>query len=180
MTYPDFSNQRSHPSTESFNRLLAEYRSRVYEHYFSETNSLKKVAGELVKPIILVIEDNRDQWFLTRWALLQRFPKAQVQWLIKDHEVIPYLDTCRRREEGLPHMILVDLYLPGVQQGLNVLKALKSHPMYNPLPAVTLSWSNSVEDIAQAFDYLADGYLVKPTKYQDWKDGLDFLDRYWS
>ena len=131
-------------------------------------------------PNILVIDDNTDQWFLTRWALLQRFPKAQIHWLKEDHEVIPYLDTCRQREEELPQMILVDLYLPSARQGLHVLQTLKSHSVYKLLPAVTVSWSNHVEDIAQSFDYLADGYLVKPARYQDWLDGIGLLDRYWK
>ena len=129
-------------------------------------------------PTILVIEDNVDQWFLTRWALLQRYAKTQVHWLSAADEVIPYLDACRQKEIDLPQLILVDLYLPSVQQGLTVLRLLKSHPLYQSIPAITLSWSNEMEDITQVLTHSANGYLVKPTCYQDWLAGLGILDNY--
>ena len=165
-------------STASFTRLMADYKSVVYEKYVLKTNSLADTIDTPSVSSILVVEDNIDQWFLTRWALLQRFPQFQIQWLANDSDVVPYLDACLQQKESLPHVILVDLYLPSVQQGLNVLQVLKSHPVYRPIPIITLSWYNSVEDMVQAFNHLADGYMTKPTIYQDWLNALNLLDKY--
>lgn len=185
MGLPQPSNQDDDPSLKPFLRLLAEYRARVYETHFlaqkPQSNLMHALANDPTPaptPTILVIEDNVDQWFLTRWALLQRYAKAQTHWLSSANEVIPYLDTCRQTERDLPQMILVDLYLPSVQQGLAVLQSLKAHPLYQSIPAITLSWSNGADDITQAFTHSADGYLVKPTGYQDWLVSLSLLDRY--
>ncbi len=180
MRYQRSANQYNRTSTGSFTRLLADYRARVYETYSLAISSPAAFFKKSANPLILVIEDNTDQWFLTRLALSQRFPKAQIQWLTDGKEVIPYLDACRQREDDLPQMILVDLYLPSAQQGLYVLKAIKSHPLYKSLPTFTLSQSNHVEDITQAFDNLADGYLVKQTGYNDWLEELRLLDRFWK
>lgn len=171
------------PSLKPFLRVLAEYRARVYETHFlaskTRSNFMHSPAStSTLAPTILVIEDNADQWFLTRWALLQRYKKTQIHWLSAANEVIPYLDACRQKEMDLPQVILVDLYLPSVQQGLAVLQLLKSHPLYQPIPAIILSRSNEMEDITQVFDHSANGYLVKPTGYQDWLSGLGILDRY--
>ncbi len=83
-------------------------------------------------------------------------------------------------EMDLPKMILVDLYLPSAEQGLGVLHAIKSHPHYKPVTTLILSWSNRFEDITQVFNYSADGYLVKPTNYQDWIAELSLLDNYYQ
>lgn len=171
---------------KSFTRLLAQYRARVYESYFLKSDNATNLMNGLTtssvsdyKPTVLVIEDNADQWFLTRWALLQRFAKIQIHWLSEADAVLPYLDSCQQLEMDLPKMILVDLYLPSAEQGLGVLHAIKSHPRYKPLPTLILSWSNRFEDITQVFNYSADGYVVKPTNYQDWIAELSLLDTYW-
>jgi CheY-like chemotaxis protein len=187
MTSTNPSLQRDQRSKQTFTRLLAHYRARVYETYFSAgdtpTDPMNRFVptpgGESI-PTILVVEDNPDQWFLTRWALQQRFQKAHLHWLTESGAVLPYLDACHQTEMDLPRIVLVDLYLPSAQQGLRVLEAIKSHPVYKPLPTFTLSWSNKVEDITKVFTHSADGYLVKPTNYSDWSAELSVLDTYFS
>lgn len=159
----------------SFNRSLADYRSRVYETYFPVANSSVATSD---KATILVIEDNADHWFLIRWALLQRFPQSCIQWLKTNSDVLPYLDGCHQRQESLPRLILVDLYLPSAQQGLHVFQTLKAHPVYQVLPTFALSSSTSVQDRTNVFAHSADGYLVKPTSYQNWLSEISLLDPY--
>ncbi|GAB3792490.1 hypothetical protein GCM10028819_02790 [Spirosoma humi] len=181
-------NQSSQPGEQpliTFARCLAQYRARVYEACKIEENNrfgkMKSyVDGQLSenKPIILVIEDNEDQLFLTRWALLQRFSNAEIVWLSEATRVMPYLESCLQQEQELPQLILVDLYLPDAREGLNVLQRVKSHPVCCRVPAVMLSWSSDAEDIANAFNCSADAYLVKPGNYRDWLSELSLLDVY--
>lgn len=187
MAYPNHFNQTNQESIKLVDRLLAQYRARVYETYVlarGNPMALEALSTPVPEsectPSILVIEDNTDQWFLTRWALLQRFAKAKIQWLTKADEVVPYLDSCRQKQMDLPRIILVDLYLPSAQQGLNVFRTLKSHPIYKPVPTLALSSSINSEDITQVFNHSADGYLVKPTDRQGWLAGLSVLDQYWK
>lgn len=187
MTSPNHVNQPNQEPMALFTRLLADYRARVYEtHALAKERPMDlgdssiTIPDNAYTPTILVIEDNTDQWFLTRLALLQRFAKARIHRLTREDEVVPYLDSCRQKRMALPRMILVDLYLPSAQQGLNVFQTLKSHPIYKPVPTLALSSSTSAEDITQVFNHSADGYLIKPTRHQDWATGLSVLDKYWN
>lgn len=169
----------------TFTRYLAQYRARVYETCCMEENNRFREGKPYMhdqlsenKPIILVIEDNEDQLFLTRWALLQRFSDAEIVWLSEDTRVMPYLESCLQRKQDLPRVILVDLYLPSARQGLAVLQQVKSHPIFQRITAVMLSWSGEAEDIANAFNHSADAYLVKPGNYRDWLSELTLLDGY--
>lgn len=181
------SSQHSDQPLQTFTRCLAQYRARVYETYTMEENNrfgkMKPHAyGQVAesKPTILVIEDNVDQWFLIRWALLQRFSDAEIVWLSEANRVMPYLESCLQREQDLPRVMLVDLYLPKAEEGVNVLQRVKAHPICQRIPAVMLSWSNDAEDIANAFNHSADAYLVKPGNYRDWLSNLSSLDVYWN
>lgn len=178
-------NQTSRLQRSDFERLLAQYRSRVYEaNYLTLTNpsgnrDLNRQA-QLTKPTILVIEDNADEWLLTRYRLLEQFPQIDCVWLDKAAEVVPYLDNCIQTQTDLPRLLLLDFYLPSVQSGMQVLRDLKAHSLYQSLPTVVLSRSADPLDIAAAFDYAANAYLVKPTEPEQWQTVLAQLAPYWQ
>ncbi|MVM35525.1 response regulator [Spirosoma sp. HMF4905] len=169
------------PNLLAFEYLLAQYRRRVYEQYFLQQNDreteLLPQSGAR-KLTILSIEDKADEWFITRWALLQQFPGAELVWLADPAQVIPHLEACRQREEDLPSLILLDLYLPTSTVGLTVLQGLKSHPLFHRIPTIVLSRSNHYEDIADVYSHFANSYIVKPTDYHEWVKGLSRLHRY--
>ncbi|GAB3028011.1 response regulator [Spirosoma pulveris] len=172
---------------QNFESWLALYRSRVYETYLSRTNPAPQLnpPQSLLqtnpnKPTILVIEDNADEWFLIRWALLQQFPVSQVIWIAEPRRVIPYLNKCVQREIDLPRLILVDLYLPTSQSGLNILKKIKLHPMYGQIPTVIISRSNNPDDVKSALSYSSNSYIVKPLTYNEWRECFSTLRMYWT
>lgn len=138
------------------------------------------------KPIILVVEDSSDDWFMIRRTLQQNFPQLEAVWLINADEVIPYLDNRSRHEEELPKLITLDLYLPSssvyaptAQVGIWVIQALKSHHVYHRIPLVALSRSSHVDDISEAFKYSTNSYLIKPNDYPGWLDLFTELRRFW-
>ncbi|GAB2551487.1 response regulator [Spirosoma aerophilum] len=176
-SYKGFDGER-----KAFERSLALYKGRVYETFYQGEADSNSVAGtpDLPKPVILVVEDNPDEWFLIRWTLLQLFPAIQPVWLSEAREVIPYLDSCRQRKMDMPRLILVDLYLPVAQVGLSVIQDLKSNPAYQRIPAITLSRSNHADDVVSAFTCCANSYIVKPTTYAEWRQGFNMLRSYWN
>jgi CheY-like chemotaxis protein len=172
---------------KTFEHSLALYKARVQETFYQDEMDGKSMArssarqtSNLPKPTILVVEDNPDEWFLIRWALLQLFPEIHPVWISKASEVVPYLDACRQREMNLPRLILVDLYMPSAQVGLSIIQDIKSNPAYQHIPAVTVSRSNHADDIVSAFTHSANSYIVKPTTYAEWRDGFSLLRTYWS
>jgi CheY-like chemotaxis protein len=77
-----------------------------------------------------------------------------------------------------PGLILIDLRLPKVD-GLQVLKTIKSDPGLKNIPVVVLTTSASETDIAMAYSYHANSYLVKPVDFTKFSDLLETLGNYW-
>lgn len=77
MINQDDSNRPYQLPKQRFIGLLAAYRARVYENHFLASINPTDATRQLThypESTILVVEDTPDQWFLTRWALLKRFP----------------------------------------------------------------------------------------------------------
>src|SRR5215469_3488411 len=56
---------------------------------------------------------------------------------------------------------LADVVMPGID-GMAVLKALRTNPLTCAIPVILLSGRADEEARVQAFEYGADGYLIKP------------------
>ncbi|ADB36219.1 response regulator receiver protein [Spirosoma linguale DSM 74] len=159
----------------------------MYETYLSRAPTVSQPEGQEVnrqvktpRPTILVIEDNADEWFLIRWALLQHFPISQVIWISEPTRVMHYLNKCVQREIDLPRLILVDLYLPTAQSGLNVLQKIKRHAAYRTIPTIIISSSNNPDDIESALTHSSNSYIIKPFTYDEWRERFSMLRPYWT
>lgn len=118
------------------------------------------------KQIILLVEDNDDDAFITSRA----FTSAQVEAIIKRTEdgqaAIDYLDGvgayADRKEYPLPDILLLDLKLPH-KTGLEVLRWVREHKVLSPLVVLVLTSSSERGDVETAYRLHANAYLVKPT-----------------
>lgn len=61
----------------------------------------------------------------------------------------------------LPEMVLLDIMLPG-EDGLQILKRLKNHPMTAHIPVIMLTAKTTEYDKVVGLDSGADDYLAKP------------------
>lgn len=77
-----------------------------------------------------------------------------------------------------PGLILLDLRLPKVD-GLQVLKTIKDDPKLKNIPVVVLSTSSSEADIAMAYIYNVNSYLVKPVDFTQFSELLERICSYW-
>jgi len=77
-----------------------------------------------------------------------------------------------------PALVLLDLRLPKVD-GLQVLKTIKDDPELRNIPVVVLSTSASEADIAMAYVYNANSYLVKPVDFIQFSELLESICSYW-
>lgn len=132
------------------------------------------------KPTILVVEDNVDQWFIIRWALLERFSEVEPIWLADPTQAILYLESCLDDARELPRLTLLDLYLPTAQTGLNTLQLLKKpEKLYSEIPVVILSQFNDKESVRAAYERGANSYMAKPLSYANWLDCFAQFRQYW-
>ena len=131
---------------------------------------------------ILYVEDEETDVML----LLHVLGKAGIQnplQTVKDGKLAkdylaghaPFED---RRQYPLPGLVLLDLNLP-YWSGFEVLKWIRGQPQLRRLPVVVFTSSNRPDDIAQAYDAGANGYLVKPNSLADLSSLVLALRDFW-
>jgi CheY-like chemotaxis protein len=77
-----------------------------------------------------------------------------------------------------PHVVLLDLRLPKID-GLQVLKEIRSAEEISRILVVILSTSAAETDVARAYEYHANSYLVKPVDFMKFTEMMDDLGFYW-
>lgn len=77
-----------------------------------------------------------------------------------------------------PHIVLLDLRLPKVD-GLEVLRQIKRSEQVREIPTVILTTSDSETDVAKAYKYHANSYLVKPLDFAKFAQLINDLGFYW-
>lgn len=113
---------------------------------------------------ILLVEDNARDIEITLASLRSSGLPAEVHVLRDGEEALNYL--YRRGLFALsptPAVVLLDIKMPKVS-GLEVLKTLKSDPVLRSLPVILLTASRAEQDLAAAYEWRADGYLIKPAR----------------
>lgn len=131
----------------------------------------------MLRPIMLV-EDNPMDVDLTKRAFAKR-------------KLTNPIDVARDGEEALaripewdagsaqPVVILLDLKLPKIS-GLDVLRALKSHPIYKRIPVVVLTTSKEDADVDTAYTVGANSYIVKPVDFEKFMEVAGQIEMYWG
>ena len=79
---------------------------------------------------------------------------------------------------GIPDIIVLDLNLPKMD-GREMLKRLKEHPHLRRIPVVILSTSNMEQDISFCYDNYCNSYIVKPTRFEEYKRVAKSILEYW-
>lgn len=129
---------------------------------------------------ILIVEDNRDHWFIIESALKDQLPGVEPVLAVNGAEACSYLQKCLDHKANLPKIILLDLYLPRREQGWQLLRELKKEGSpFVHVPVVILSFSKDTNDISDVYKYGATAYLVKPMDYASWLKYFETLRQYW-
>jgi CheY-like chemotaxis protein len=136
---------------------------------------MKTIQGEPIS--ILLVEDNEDHAHLVM-RKLKSFQVANVITHLEDGELALQFLEKAMMENKLPHLILLDLRLPKVD-GLEVLKAVKTNPHLLDIPVVILTTSDAETDVARAYHFHANSYLVKPVNFENFTELMEVLGFYW-
>ena len=75
-------------------------------------------------------------------------------------EAVDGEESLRKAETENPHIILLDLILPGAD-GFDILKKLKENPSVSKVPVIVLSNLGQKEDVEKGIRLGAADYLVK-------------------
>jgi two-component system response regulator len=131
---------------------------------------------------ILLVEDNPRDTELTIRALNRHNITNRFIVLEDGAEALDFI-FCRgkytdRVITNHPKVILLDLKLPKID-GLEVLKAIKSDKRTKMIPVVIVTSSNQDLDMKRAYEYDANGYMVKPVDFNKFIEAMSHLVLYW-
>ena len=129
---------------------------------------------------ILLVEDNPADVELTLRAFKRRRLSNPVAVARDGEEALDYVHRRGVFGDGapIPGLILLDLRLPKID-GLEVLRQLKSHPVYRNIPVVVLTTSGEDRDVARSYELGAASYIVKPVEFEKFQEVVERIDLYW-
>ncbi len=132
--------------------------------------------------LALYAEDDPDHC-----ALMQRaFDKAGIgpdlRIVNNVNEAISYLSGTGmysdRERFPMPLMLLTDLKMPG-KSGFQLIRWVREHPEFKPMPVVVLTSSRHDPDIERAYALGANSFLIKPPTLPKLTALIENLNSYW-
>ena len=130
---------------------------------------------------ILLVEDNENDIELTLHALRGEKLGNSIQVARDGEEALEFLKSLQPGPNGStlsPKLILLDLKLPKVS-GLEVLRAVKSDPVLQPIPVVVLTSSREEQDMVESYRLGVNSYLQKPVDFDSFRAMVKELGLYW-
>lgn len=120
-------------------------------------------------PIVLMVDDDPDDVFLTQRAFKGINWKGRFQSVGSAEEMFAYLGLGDEDIEtpvqaltgSYPDIVILDLNMPRMD-GFQVLQKIRSNAHFAHLPIVVLSTSDLEEDIDKAYRLGANSFITKP------------------
>lgn len=127
-----------------------------------------------------MVEDDDDHAeFLIR-TLRSRSESDRIERVSDGADAIAYLEgAAPYGGRILPDLVILDLKMPKLD-GHEVLERIKSQPTIRSIPIVVLTTSDTESDRRKAYERGANGYLVKPTDFDDFRRMVRDLGAYWG
>lgn len=131
---------------------------------------------------ILLVEDNEDHAAAVQRSLRKHRVANRITHLKDGEEALNYLFRRGAYKDPdvspRPWIVLLDLRLPKVD-GMDVLREIKQSESLHRIPVVVLTSSDAEKDIAQASEYNANSYVVKPVDFDKFVQLMDDIGFYW-
>lgn len=112
---------------------------------------------------ILLVEDSDDDLFFFKRLLSKAGIKSPFAIATDGQQAVVHLDRALKATDGnppIPRLVFLDLKLP-LRGGFEVLQWIRNQPGLAQTVVVILSSSGEARDVTQAFEWGAQGYLVK-------------------
>ncbi len=131
---------------------------------------------------VLVVDDDANAAFLTARAFRSAGAAHPIVTVADGKSAVEYLSGtgayADRAAHPLPCLLLLDQKLPG-RSGLEVLDWVRNRSALCTLPVLVLSSSTFDADVQAAYLLGANGYLVKPARYEDLVAMARSIKEYW-
>lgn len=136
-----------------------------------------------IKPqVVLSVDDNDVDGALLERAFKRTSVPARLYRVSEGPQAMAYLagDGIYRDRESypLPDLVLLDLAMPKMS-GVEVLKWIRQQTVVKKTRVLIFTSSEKPEDFRVANEIGADGYLLKPTKFDDLKKLVQQIHEEW-
>lgn len=135
----------------------------------------------ILKNILLVDDSPRDTE-LALDALEQHRIANKVLALRDGAEALDYLyrrGPFAGRTDGQPAVVLLDLKMPKVD-GLEVLRQLRSDPLFSTIPVVVMTSSREEQDLVNSYRIGVNAYVVKPLNFHEFSEAIKQIGAFWA
>jgi two-component system response regulator len=131
------------------------------------------------KKLILLVEDNPDDEFLTRDALRTGGVQHEVVVARDGAEALDWIFSGEGKTmPQTPDLVLLDLKLPKMS-GFDVLERIRGDATTRGLPVVILTSSSEIQDIQRSYATGANSYVRKPVNFAEFVRAVQTLGVYW-
>ncbi|GLR26719.1 MULTISPECIES: response regulator [Limnobacter] len=132
---------------------------------------------------VVLVDDNSNDADLALRVVRKTASNSSTVLLEDGERAIEYfrqLMDSQTDEVGpnLPKLLLLDLKLPKLD-GLEVLRFLRSHEVFNTMPIVVLSSSREISDVRKAYELGVNSFAVKPVQFDQYLTRISALVSYW-
>jgi CheY-like chemotaxis protein len=127
-------------------------------------------------PIIIIEDDQDDQEILREVFDQLNLPNLR-RFFTCSTEAFCYLLNTNEK----PFLVICDINMP-ILNGFELREKINQNQCIRKknIPFVFLSTNSEIDTIAKAYDLLARGYFVKPTKIADLTDMITKMIHYWK
>jgi two-component system, chemotaxis family, response regulator Rcp1 len=134
----------------------------------------------LAVPIeVLLVEDNPAAAKLTLEALRDALIPNHIHVVTDGEAALRFLHREPPHPDApRPNLILLDLNLPRVD-GRAVLSTIKTDTGLMDIPVIVLTCSSSPQDVEDAYQHQAAGYITKPSDLDQYFSAVRMLKQLW-
>jgi CheY-like chemotaxis protein len=126
----------------------------------------------MLKPPILIAEDDADDRFLLQTAFLENGYTDTIDFVENGVEVLSYL------RDNIPSFILLDLNMPK-KNGREVLREIKENPELKKIPVIIFTTTKNEMEINRCYELGANSYIVKPSSFEQLLKIIHQISSYW-
>lgn len=133
--------------------------------------------NKMAEPPIIIIEDDADDRFLLEEAFREIECSFSRIYFSSGWEAFDYLLTTKE----VPMLIISDVSLP-VMNGFELKQMINDNNYLKKksIPFIFLSEWASKKAVQVGYQQMVQGYFVKPSNFEDLKELLRLIGRYWS
>jgi CheY-like chemotaxis protein len=126
-----------------------------------------------------MLEDDADDRLITETTFSSNGFNIELTFIVNGKQVMEYLSQCGKG--GLyhfPDLVLLDKNIP-MHNGLDVLKEIKTHPIYRRIPVVMVSGTAFQHDVDEAYKLGVNSFIQKPGNDKMTIQKISSFVKYW-